>query len=333
MFIPRFTDKAQGLMWVSTQIGIATDTWHAYAEEASADYAWAWEHQGTVLKDVHDRILTRMKAEEANALFVLNLLTVGVGSALAGSCVKSIIGKTMEEKFIEKAADLASEKIKEPIKKGNEWIAKHLGSDPSEDAFKPPGMTPAEYGPRLKKGVYSRGKLLKKLLSDVLSNPAGVTLQGVQNLADLVCNSDFVNHPPPELDDGQLKTPSLLGLWLSWAWGRDVAYWEVRSGGPSAFAKINAENLDFEPVRQDLKKLGVPLNQISQYGGLILDKRRPDDNKVMDMYGFITWANSMDVVNLLFRDSDVSTEMQKKIQYQLMLRRMIPPQYRVTAEA
>ncbi len=325
------TDKAQGLTKLLTDISAAEDTWQEYADEVTGDYAWAWDHQGTVLKEVHDRVLTRLKAEEASALFVLNLLTVGVGGALAGACVKKIIGSTLEKEIVEKAADLATEKIKEPIKAGNEWIAKHLGSEPSEDPFKPPGMSPTEYGARLQKGIHSRAKVLKTILSDGLSRP-NVSLQGVQKLAEIIYNSEFMREQPPALNEGQLKVPALLGLWLSWAWERDVDYWEKRSGDMMLYGNNTAEALDFEPVRQDLKKYGVPVQQMSHYA-MIMDKRRPNDSSVIDMYAFIQWANSMDVVNLLFRGTKVTTEMQKKIQYQLMLRRMIPKPFRVTAEA
>jgi hypothetical protein len=325
------TDKAQGLTKLLTDIGKAEDAWEEYADEVTADYAWAWDHQGSVLRDVHDRVLTRLKAEEESAVFVLNLLTVGVGGKLAGTCVKKIIGSTLEEEAVKKMAEFATDKIKEPIKTGNEWIAKHLGSEPSEDPFKPPGVSPTEYGARLQKGIHSRAKVLKTILSDGLSGP-NVSVQGVQKLAEIIYNSEFMRDLPPALGEGQLKVPALLGLWLSWAWERDEGYWQMRSGDLMSYGKNIAEALDFEPVRQDLKKYGVPVQQMSHYA-MIVGNRRTDDLSVIDMYAFIQWANSMDVVNVLFRGTNAPTEMQKKIQYQLMLRRMIPKPFRVTAEA
>jgi hypothetical protein len=330
MAIPTITDKNQGLTLLTNDIGAAESAWTAYADVVTADYSWAWEHQGPILKEVHDNIHARLEAEEKTAVFLLNLVTVGIGSEFAGDCVKKIIGSSEAKDIVDGIAKLATSQSANVIKGGDDWVVKHFGSEPSEDPFRPPGLSPTRYGATLAFGIHNRATVLKNALSEVLKRP-NVTLQGVQKLAEKIYSSTFMQQPP-QVKPGDLQKPALLGLWLAWALDRDVDYWAFRSGDMINYPKYAAEAVDFEPVRKDLRIIGVPIRQMSHFA-MIVGEQHTDDNKVIDMYAFIKWARSMDAVNLLFRGTKVPTEMQRRIQIQLMVKSMMPKPFRAAAEA
>jgi len=140
MSIPAFTDSLHYIMLMQSLISEATTRWMAYVSAVTADYANAYSDQAATLKSVKKALEDRMKREEAIATFALNLLTVGVGGALAGQGVKMAIkGLGGKEEFIEKAVDYAKEKVTEPIQKMTEWTYKKLGLELQEDPFEPPG--------------------------------------------------------------------------------------------------------------------------------------------------------------------------------------------------
>jgi hypothetical protein len=324
MYIPTFSSVAEGLVFMVTKIMNATSHWQRYGDAASAAYSWAWHHQEAVLKEVSERIERRLKAEEAAAEFAFTLLTVGVGGALAGKFVKEAFeGTGVKDYLVDAAVDLAKEKVKD-IKPAYNWAAKQLGTvgeTPSPDAFKPPGVTPDEYGPTLLEGIMQQTTELTDMLDALQSSRDAITLQGVQNLAQVICKSAFVSQPPnPALTKQFLKPKALLSLWLAWAWGRDVNYWETHSMA----AIYGNEDSDFNPVREDLFKFAGVSEALITQQAMIKTKGLPTYGDVMNMDAFLKWANSFAVIPLLLQGSGAPGQMQMRIQQQLMMKRMMP---------
>lgn len=335
MKIPVCKTVPEYIGYLNSKILVCKTAWEAYGFATAEAYAWAYHRQETVLKEVSDAIEKRRKAEEAMATFALNLITVGVGGAMAGACVKRVMKgaakevvdealKKAKEEAVEKIVDKVKEKVSEPIKKGTESLYKHLGTQTTEEAFKPPGTPPDAFGFKLLAGIESRTLALAKMVTALQEQSGSVTLSGVQALTEQVCNSAFVEQTPPEVDADELKPKASVALWLGWAWGRDMEYWR----------RVNAvdfkyENFDFAPVYNELIKLGVPPPLISQ-------KRMSEPTffhgaqpqTVIDMVGFINWSNSSDVSRLLFAGIPISNDWLKQVRQQLQIRQMLPPQFR-----
>lgn len=319
--------------------GRCKNDWDRYADAVSEAYAWAWTHQSAVLKGVKEGIEIRRKAEEADALFALNMLTCGVGGGLAAFAAKKVLstaGEELSEKFVEKMVDMAKEKAQEPGKKASEWLYKHLGNPEVGEAFSPVGVSPAEFGAHIKEGIeYRMGTLwdLGEMLRQEAHN--GITTEGARKVYETIANMPFIiNRPKRQVSTGNLKVSALLALWLAWGWARDSKYWKIHSHLPTN----GGENVDFEPVRASLVSCGVPEALISQqFMGWMaykdVEKLRKSqkevdmvtDLKVIDMDAFINWANSDAVVEVLFKGLPRNLEWFNEIPIQLKIRRALPP--------
>ena len=128
MSIPTFENPLAYITLMQSMIAEATTNWLAYKSAVTADYANAYADQAGTLKSVKKRMQERMEREKEFAVFALNLVTVGIGGALAGNAVKlGFKSLGAKEAFFEKAGEVAKEKISEPIAKVTEWGYKKLG--------------------------------------------------------------------------------------------------------------------------------------------------------------------------------------------------------------
>jgi len=309
--IPPYPKAAQYISLLESTISQCREHWGHYVDVTEQAYAWAWSHQGGVLENVKRKLEARRKREEAIATFALNLLTVGVGGALAGAATKGLVksagglvGQELSKEFVDKAVDIAKEKVSEPIKHATEWAYKALAGEGSEDPFKPAGISPAEFGAELRSGVsYRTGTLWDMVVRLKRENITDITLAGARSLAEEIIPLPFLQEMPSlEIDAGSLKKKALLALWLAWAWARDEAYWKVH-GSVMRGDSLNyqGERQDFESVMNDLLKLGVPSSVASQKDTVYHWGNRTELIDEINMPGFIAWANSMDWMRLMFQ--------------------------------
>ena len=288
---PAFNSVDGYLINALTVIMESNQNWEGYVDAASIAYSQAYNGQAKVLGGIAKAIEDQKKRDEMIATFVLSVVTVGVGGGLASAAIKRWGTPALEKMFentVDKIAEKAQEKVKEPLKGLTEWVVKGLGPATSEEAFKPSGIPPDQYGSRMKKSVHliTRG-LLKILRSFQAQGSAGMTLNDARDLTDRLLNTEFVKNPPPDEaagDDFQndLAANASLGLWLAWAWGRDKSYWQVHNT-PALFQR---ELNTFASVHSTLIALGAPADTISQFGMM--------GRRVIDMNGLIEWSFSHD---------------------------------------
>jgi hypothetical protein len=331
MDIPKFTDVNSALIFLGSKIDKAKTHWEKYASASSAAYGSAWHHQEGILKQVEEKIKARMEASEKLMVFALNLLTVGVGGAVVGACVKKVLDPKTEEEIVKKTVEWARGKVEEPIKSGTEWAYKHFGSGSFEEAFKPPGITPDVYGPRLSDSIMGRAEVLVDMRDELLSDQSRVTLPGVQKLTQVICNMDFVEKLPPKVTEDFLMPKALLALWLTWAWQRDVGYWAVHSTQDLRFI---AEQLDFELIRQDLiRSCGIPEALISQRAQLPSQFTQAsawtyaaykNNDVVIDMDALIKWSKSIEALHMLYKGYEPPADIKRQMEIQWMVRRAMP---------
>lgn len=303
------------LSYLGQKIDQCKTHWEHYGQAASKAYAAAWHSQDDVLTKVKKRIEDRMEAERAMLSFALSLVTVGVAGPLAGAAVKIGIAKggiDMTQEEIKEAVKWAEEKVKEPTKKGTEWLVKHFEPAPNEDVFKPAGISPDEYGPQLLEGIEGQVGILQDLLVG-LRESNRVTLQGAKALTENIVDRTFVRDMPGlELTSDQLTPKAALALWMGWAWtaARDVDY---RQDVQYAY--------DMTPILDlALRPLGVPINLVS--GKFSLSRTWGQNMKtVINMQGFVQWAGGPMASELLFRGLPKNAEGFKQVQTQLQTRR------------
>jgi hypothetical protein len=300
MSIPTFDNPLAYITLMQSMIAEATTNWLAYKSAVTADYANAYADQAGTLKSVKKKMQERMEREKEFAVFALNLVTVGIGGALAGNAVKlGFKSLGAKEAFFEKAGEVAKEKISEPIAKVTEWGYKKLGLELEDDPFEPASMSPTEFGERMGTTLLYQSATLQGSLTKI-QLAGGYTLQGVRNLAQIIIPSPFIqNAPKEEIRPGDLKAKALLALWLGWAWARDDAYWRVH--GRSVYDdRDRNERQDFEPIRKKLLSIGVPMNVVSHKETEYHWMNEQEQVDRIDMPGFLDWAGSTAWIPLMF---------------------------------
>jgi hypothetical protein len=122
--------------------------------------------------------------------------------------------------------------------------------------------------------------------------------------------------PPMSVNSDALTPKARLALWIGWALNRDPKYWADGDqvfdqyitagpgggGGSNRPSKATEEQIDWEPVRQDLLRLKIP-------AWLITSTWRThvwtgDSVKTgLYMWGFMDWAASKSSLDMLLDDS------------------------------
>ncbi|HUA61183.1 MAG TPA: hypothetical protein VML19_20630 [Verrucomicrobiae bacterium] len=309
MAVPSFNTPGEYITFLLTKLERCKSAWEAYGDACSEAYSQAYSTQYAVLKKVQKTLEEEAEQREKVLTFALSLLTVGVGGPIAGAVVRKVAGKIIAKETaeltkaaIEKAGEWGKEKATEPIKSGSEWAGKHLFKAPStEEAFRPPGVPPDQYGNKVQKGIHATAAALFRSVENFQSNgSAGMTLQSARSLTESMLESDFVKYPPDvDPDDDQftndLAKNASMALWLGWAWIRDVPYW--RNAAHNKFiVNYNTEPQAFRPVLDALTQTGAPRNQITQKVNIF-----GANYDFMDMWGFMQWSTSADAQMKLFQ--------------------------------
>jgi hypothetical protein len=242
---------------VRDSITQAVAHWNHYGGIVKAAYASAWTNQERALKDAKTNIEQRKKGEEEALTFALNVLTVGVGGGIAGHLTKEFVEKVekhgdLAKRVIEVATDMA----KEGVKKSDEALSKYATGEVEDDPFRPPSITPAEFGGKVEQGIYAQTAPLTDALVEV-DRQSTITLASARNLAELVCTHPFiVLQPKINLDEEGMRRKASLALWIGWGWARDVPYWTHSQSDPMLELDRLNESVDLRPIYKDLERWG-----------------------------------------------------------------------------
>jgi len=335
--VKQFDNPLLCVMDLMNTISLATTQWEKFANALGGAYSWAWHTQGAILKQVRENLETRARQKEAEAMFALSLLTVGLGGPLAGACVRKVLGTVGEaasEEFVTEMVNKAKEKGVEFAKTKEEAFTKKLYHPPAEEALSPAGVEPIQYQDAMFEGIKFRSATLQKLTQALINQiSSGQPLNNLQEVYNTIKTSPFVANPPGlHIGKEDLQVKALLALWLSWGWGRDVAYWRTHS-----IPTFNqSEAVDFEPVHHSLIQCGVPESRIGQQfigiGWRDLEtiqksqgEKDWDQLKTINMSRFIDWCLSDDCIEVLFHGLPIKSQWFWEIKVQVQLRRALGP--------
>jgi hypothetical protein len=157
------------------------------------------------------------------------------------------------------------------------------------------------------------------------SGDGEITVNSARLLAEVITGTSYFQQMPPmRVNSDNLTPKARLALWIGWALNRDAKYWAdgdqqhdryvhydtspagkrfgLRSEG-SYPSEATSEQLDWEPVRNDLLQLKVP-------PGLFTATLRTHDERFgvtaetgLYMWGFMSWAASKSALDLLLDDT------------------------------
>jgi hypothetical protein len=334
--IPKKNTAQDYLGYLGREITRIGDYWFKFGEHSVIAYQRAWDDQGTVLTNVKKNLERTAMVQEAMMTFALNIVTVGVGGAIAGTMVKKVYsalekpGEAVAKELVDKAIEATKKKIEEPIKKITETSYKLLQSQPVEDAFNPPGLKPVAYGATLKAGILDRKIFLENMVHAIDVAGANISIDAALKLTTDVLNSPFMRDYPENVDEDLLYRKAYIAFWLGWIWVRDLPYWRMHS-------RYYQEAQDFQPILDELTNIfpSSVIARITQrlmpgYGGM---GYQIDDNadsifgsqRVIDMERLIEWAYSMDAVNFLLNNKvRKNDELYRNAMMRILMRRMVP---------
>jgi len=325
---------SQYLLAIMGKTNSAIANWRAFGAAVDKAYCDAYKHMLAVLSEVKEVQEARRKEKEAAFNFALNILTIGIGGGLATAAEKYIVGniaekaaETMEKegvelvkKFASSMTDKIADKIVDQGKEAAEWAYK-FGQPSLNDAFKPPGVDPTEFGATIRDSVESRAADLESTVA-ALTDPLmqqSMPAELAKFWYELIMHLPFVQEAPAKIDWRTILPNASAALWISWAWDRDRAYWHTQS--QLEYMRNAQEEIDFEPIRRALNTCRIPAAVINKsadgtnWQPFIMDKRSRkeidemlEDQKVddvrdlhlIDMDKFITWSNSSAVTDVLF---------------------------------
>lgn len=308
------------------QIDLADQGWLAYAAALSSAYTIAYSFQSANLTKVKATIDAHNALEHDRLTFVLSLLTVGVGGALAGYLARSGTAdfadtlvttmKGVEKKTAENMAKEIGKRWEDAIKDTSKAVIKrqtdNLNSTIAPKTalnatpFAPVGMMPQEYWSNM---VYGCAKTKRSLLAfrDGLNGPPPYSLsvdlpdqplqyfnngpldttEAKRITEDLFTTRYFTDSPLPEdCPKGKFIRPLSLALWIGWAYQRDVKYWKFQHD----LTNYENEQISWDTLRPVLRDLGVPVQNITPKYMIpdITGKRVVG----LDMWGFFQWIAS-----------------------------------------
>lgn len=299
------------LKYLGDQISRADKHWTHYGWAVSHAYATAYKRQLDILKRVKDDIEARLEFDHDLVSFGLSLLTVGVAGGVAGIIARKMFDKSTKSGEI--MIDVLKQSLQRAQKSADDADIEAISpkAKVAGDAFAPAGVTPEEYTTALQEGISYYSSLLSDIQDAVAYDPgpknvtfggATVTLRSsglaltaddARRLTEMVINSTYVKDlPPTELKGEDLVPKASLGLWIGWAYGRDVPYWRRAKTEYWANNPVYDEEFDWEPVRQTLILLGVPASQITENGTEYLWGNRTRPKTGLDMWSFLNWVAS-----------------------------------------
>lgn len=321
--------------------------WRGYFNGVAEAYAAAFKSQADILLQIQKKIEARRKEEAELMTFGLSLLTAGFGGMLStyfskklvttraqGAGVslseddeifKELLGKA--EKAVGMLKDAAaqtaiatsrSERAKRVLDSVQIAIGTKSGDTPTEP-FVPAGITPEEYGERLKQGAEERGNVIADLLrpfSDIAPIMPTLMAKAVDAKAR---QSEFFTKAPPSVMSNETKALLLkrakLMLWLVWALSvPDRDFWKIEKTRSYLW---RSQIWDWGPLREELIRLQVPAAQIT-WRTMRLE---PEYHETMDMVGFIDWARDPAVsLALIFSGSQQSKDQLTKLKNRMSKR-------------
>ena len=321
MATPSYDNALGYVVEAQSEVLSAISDWKAYAYAASNAYSKAYAAQGRVLESVNKRLEEMRKEDAARMSLALSLLTVAVAGPIASTILKGKVGEVFEElakdlegqesaekviKFAGKVVeDAATDGSKKALEGVAEQVVKAYERPSAEEAFKPSGIPPDQYGDQLQEAIEQQSGVLEKLIRSYMRlGSAGMTLDKAKQLLDSILKTDFVKHPPAAVKKGDLQKKASMALWLAWAWDRDEAYWEKHSSALLFGRELSA----FEPVRRVLvDELHFPASEINQSGygsastrGAVEDPRWGRKVTLINMTKFIDWSYSPGARAMLF---------------------------------
>jgi hypothetical protein len=331
---PPALTASQYLLAIMGKTNSAIANWRAFGAAVDKAYCDAYKHMLAVLSEVKEVQEARRKEKEAAFNFALNILTIGIGGGLATAAEKYVVGrigkeaaKTMEEegvKLVEKFAGSISDKVGDKLvdqgKEAAEWAYK-FGQPSLNEAFKPPGVDPTEFGATIRDSIESRAADLESTVA-ALTDPVSQQSMPVELAKfwyELILQFPFVREAPAKIDWRMILPNSSAALWIAWAWGRDTDYW--RRQAELDIMRNVTEEIDFDPIRRALDACRIPaavINKSADHTLLnpmamdkhtrkeveeMIEQQKVEDVRdlhLIDMDKFITWSNTSAVTEVLF---------------------------------
>jgi hypothetical protein len=291
---------------------LVTD-WASYISTMSDAYDTAFNNVNKLLDAVHTAIIERQKAEQALMVTTLSILTGGAAGILAEGLVKRlpVLEKTVfsmqgglvkvmkvarEDPVLYKVfKDTTKDLVKKGIEKVDDLALDQFKAEPPSSGFEPVGMRVDTYRDQLTQGIIDRGTYLWNFADFLYDTADNWSPEFADTMRQGLYRNDFFQKKP-HLHKEVLVQKAELALWSAWALPRDEDYWTKqvamqRSG-------LRSEALDWAPVRNRLKDLGVPEDAISVSGiqwGFVRSKAAQG----LDVIGFMKWVKSS-LVHTLF---------------------------------
>jgi hypothetical protein len=196
------TEVSAILLQMNQEIGAAHGRWNGLLYGMQAAYAAAYDSQTNILGAVKETIDARKAQREAQISFILSLIAVGIGGPKMSSFFTSLDAGTkyllQDRKMLtaiwERKGNIASslqalDKVDPMI---SDWLKGVSGistgsADTSQSAFKPPAMSPSEFGATLLQNVQETANLMTSAILDLLNNGAPLTAAE----ANLTCLSQL----------------------------------------------------------------------------------------------------------------------------------------------
>ena len=289
------------------QIDLADQGWLAYAAALSSAYTIAYSVQSNNLTKVKATIDAHNALEHDRLTFVLSLLTVGVGGAVAGYLARSGtegMAKEIGKRWEDAIKDTSKAVIKRQTDNLNSTIAPKATVNATP--FAPVGVLPQEYWSNM---VFGCAKTKRSLLAfrDGLNGPPPYSLsldlpdqplqyfnngqldtaEAKRLTGEIFATRYFTDSPLPEdCPKGKFVRPLSLALWIGWAYQRDVKYWKLQHD----ITNYENEQVSWDTLRPVLRDLGVPVQNITPAYWVpdITGKRVVG----VDMWGFFQWIAS-----------------------------------------
>jgi hypothetical protein len=283
---------------INARMLLAQGKWTRFTGAMAGIYEEARKEVEESLEAAKVRMESRLQRAEKSMMFALNLATMVIGGPLAGALASKVIklnGIEFADKIEEKVIDLAKDKGKEALKTGSEGLTRYLNGSPSASAFSPPGVTPSRYFSMMHENVGNLQTAIAFQVAKLAARGADVHIEEATKLLKDVLGSDFVAKAPNPVHKSAVKKKFGLSLWLSWAWCRDVKYWDKRK------YFHGEELLDFAPVYRALNRLDpAAAAQVEMKGYTLQDGLV----ETIDMMAFINWATEFSTLRQIYFGKD-----------------------------
>lgn len=228
--------KTPGALRVHELLSIfeqANKAWDTYVKFLALGYSSAWDRVNDVLGDIWKEI----EESEARAMFVLSILTAGVGGGLVGGVASGVLTNTVqaaEKGFFKVAANssatnAASDAASQAAGSVTSFFLSHGGGQ----AFNSPGPKPLNYYLNLSGNLDLLFAKFRELAQDLINDldsgkiPQKDGEEFYQYFVRLSCIRAF----PSERDiesrrqSRAFEREASLCLWITWGSERDFKWW------------------------------------------------------------------------------------------------------------